>query len=405
MLRSRSYSPKCVWFIRGSFIFLSLMLAACSSKSAPPASAAPVIVASVGQKAVPYEIRTIGNVEANASVIVKSQIGGILSKIHFQKGQFVNKGALLFTIDPRPLQATLMQAQGALARDNAQLINARDDEKRYAELVKKGYISKQQYDQQRTAADALEATVNADKAAVAYAKLQVSYCYIHSPISGHLGDILIDEGNIVKANDDNKSLTTIRQVQPISVTFSVPEKNLAEIKKYRAEKQLTVEVYFDNPNQKPEKGVLSFIDNTVDPTTGTIKLKGTLKNEKNQLWPGQFVNVLLFLYTQQDAIVIPSQAIQAGQMGQYVYVVSDALQAEVRPVTVTRTFGGESIIEKGLKPGEKVITDGQLRVVPGGKVAIKEEVEAPKESAPPPAQQQKKEDSAAPAKTQEKTEK
>ncbi len=388
--------------MKGLLLVLSVMLAACSSKSAPPAPAAPVTVAAVLQKAVPYEIRTIGNIEANASVIVKSQIGGILSKIHFQKGQAVKKGALLFTIDPRPLQATLMQAQGALARDTAQLTNARDDEKRYAELVKKGYISKQQYDQQRTAADALEATVNADRAAVEYAKLQLSYCFIHSPISGFLGDILIDQGNIIKANDDNKYLTTIRQVQPISVTFSVPEKSLAEIKKYRAQKQLAVEVYFDDPAQKSEKGVLSFIDNTVDTATGTIKLKGTLNNEKGRLWPGQFVNVLLFLYTQQDAVVIPSQAIQAGQMGQYVYVVNEALNAEVRPVVVARTYGGESIIEKGLKPGERVVTDGQLRVVPGGKVQIKGEPEAAKENGTP-APEQKKEGPAVPAKTEEKT--
>jgi multidrug efflux system membrane fusion protein len=368
-------------------VFLSLLilfaLSACAEKSPPPKPVAPVTAALVAQKAVPYEVRAIGNIEAYANVIIKSQIGGILSKIHFREGQFVNKGARLFTIDPRPLQATLMQARGALKRDEAQLANAREDEKRYAELVKKGYISRQQYEQQRTAADALEATVNADKAAVDYAELQVSYCYINSPINGRVGDILIDQGNIIKANDDNKFLTTIRQIQPIFVTFSVPEKSLAEIKKFMAQKQLSVEVTLDNTDKSIEKGVLTFIDNTVDPSTGTIKMKGTLKNEKSRLWPGQFVNVVLFLYTQQDAVVIPSQAVQVGQAGQYVYVIKEDLSTDIRPITVTRTYGGESIIEKGLKPGERIVTDGQLRIVPGGKVSIKGEPEAGGDSKDP----------------------
>jgi membrane fusion protein, multidrug efflux system len=351
---------------------LSLVLQACSSKEAPPKAVAPVLAGIVIQKDVPYEIRAIGNVEANMNVIVKSQIGGILSKVHFRKGQFVKKGALLFTIDPRPLQASLMQAKGALARDLAQLESARADEKRYAELVKKGYISRQQYDQQKSAAGALEATVSADRAAVEYARVQLSYCYIHSPITGHLGDILVDEGNIVKANDDTKNLTTIRQTQPISVSFSAPEKSLAEIKKYHAQKPLTVDIFIDNSDKVPEKGVLSFIDNTVDPTTGTIKLKGELKNENDRLWPGQFVNVSLFLYTQKNAVVVPSQAVQVGQMGQYVYVIGNDYTAELRPVVVSRTNGDDAIIEKGLKPGEKIVTDGQLRVTPGGKVQIKE---------------------------------
>jgi membrane fusion protein, multidrug efflux system len=404
MIKSTFQPEKASWLIKGFLIVLALVLAACSSKSAPPRPAAPVTVATVAQKAVPYEIRTIGNIDAFASVTVKSQIGGVLSKIHFKEGQFVNKGTLLFTIDPRPLQATLMQAQGSLARDTTQLNNAREDEKRYAELVKKGYISRQQYEQQRAVADALEATVNADKAGVEYAKLQLSYCFIHSPINGRAGDVLIDEGNLVKASDDNKYLTTIRQLQPIFVTFSIPEKNLAEVKKYMSSRQLGLSVYLDNAELKPEKGLLTFIDNSVDPATGTIKLKGTLRNEKNVLWPGQFVNVVLSLYTQQDAVVVPTPAIQVGQMGQYVYVVTADLSAEVRSVVVSRTYMGESIIEKGLKPGERVVTDGQLRVVPNGKLQIKGEPETPKEGDQPASP--KKSETAVPAeKAAEKAEK
>lgn len=361
------------WIHSLMFLILSLTPIACSqSKGAPPTPSVPVTVAAVEQKAVPYEIRVIGNIIEYASVNVRSQIGGYLAKIHFKNGQFVKKGNLLFTIDPRPLQASLMQAEGVLARDQAQLTNAREDQRRYADLVKRGYISKQQYDQQQTAADALEATVKADKAAVEYAKLQLSYCYIHSPITGRLGDILIDEGNLVKASDDNKFLVTIRQIQPIYVSFSVPEKNLSDIKKYMASKKISLDIYLDKSDARPEKGVLSFVDNTVDTTTGTIRLKGTINNDNNRLWPGQFVDVVISLYVQPDAVVVPLPALQSGQAGQYVYVVNEDLSTEPRQIVVARTYGDEAIIEKGLKPGERVVTDGQLRLVPGAKVQIKE---------------------------------
>ena len=366
-----------------ALLFLALSLLACTQqKGTPPRPVVPVTAATVEQKAVPYEIRAIGNIVEYASVNVRSQAGGYLSKIHFQKGQFVKKDAILFTIDPRSYQASLMQAEGALAKDQAQLDNARADEHRYAELVKKGYISKQQYEQSQAAANALEAVVKADQAAVEYAKVQLSFCYIHAPISGRLGDILIDEGNLVKAADDNKFLVTIRQMQPIYVSFSVPEKALGEIKKYMASRQLSIDVYADKGDTKPEKGMLSFVDNTVDPTTGTIRLKGTLKNEADRLWPGQFVNVVLSLYTQSDAVTMPSQAVQSGQHGQYVYIIRDNLTTEIRPVVVSRTYGNDSIIEKGLKPGEKVVTDGQLRIVPGAKVQIKESADTTTQQSP-----------------------
>ena len=376
-----------------ALLFSLLTLFACSQqKSAPPKPVVPVTASTAEQKAVPYEINAIGNIAEYAGVNIRSQVGGYLSKIHFQKGQFVKKGDILFTIDPRPYKASLLQAEGALAKDQAQLDNARADERRYAELVKKGYISKQQYDQAQTAANALAAAVKADQASVEYANVQLSFCYIHAPISGRLGDILIDEGNLVKAADDNKFLVTIRQIQPIYVSFSVPEKNLGEIKKYMASKQLSVDVYADKGDIKPEKGALSFIDNTVDPATGTIRLKGTLKNESNRLWPGQFVNVVLSLYTQNDAVTVPSQAIQSGQIGQYVYVIKEDLTTDIRPVVISRSYGKDAIIEKGLKPGEKVVTDGQLRIVPGAKVQIKANTEPTGQSrAESPAQAPDKE--------------
>lgn len=370
-----------------AIFFLLLAITACSQqKSTPPKPVVPVTAAMVEQKSLPYEITAIGNIVEYASVNVRSQVGGYLSRIHFQKGQFVKKGDILFTIDPRSYQASVLQAEGALAKDEAQLANAREDERRYSELVKKGYISKQQYDQAHASANSLEAVVKADRAAVEYAKVQLSFCYIHAPISGRLGDILIDEGNLVKAADDNKFLVTIRQIQPIYVSFSVPEKNLGEIKKYMSSGQLAVDVYVDKGDAKPEKGVLTFIDNTVDPTTGTIRLKGTLRNEANRLWPGQFVNVVLSLYTQRDAVTVPMQAVQSGQIGQYVYVIKDDLSTEIRPVTVSRNYGNEAIVQQGLKTGEKVVTDGQLRLVPGAKVQIKERAPAGQNSAEQPQQ-------------------
>lgn len=376
--RCISAAQACRWVPLITLI-ISLNLAACSEKKgAPPMPSVPVTAAAAEQKAVPYEISAIGNIVEYAGVNVRSQVGGYLSKIHFQKGQFARKGDILFTIDPRPYKAALLQAEGALAKDEAQLANAREDERRYSELVKKGYISKQQYDQARAGANSLQAVVKADQAAVEYAKVQLGFCYIHAPISGRLGDILIDEGNLVKAADDNKFLVTIRQIQPIYVSFSVPEKNLAEIKKYMAAGQLSVDVYEDKSDKKPEKGVLSFIDNTVDPATGTIRLKGTLKNDSNRLWPGQFVNVILSLYTQRGAITVPSQAVQSGQAGQFVYVIKDDLSTEVRPVVVSRNYGNYAIIEQGLKAGEKVVTDGQLRLVQGAKVQIKTDANAQK---------------------------
>ncbi len=355
-----------------STLYCLLFLPACSkekSKQPLKSPAVPVTVASVIKKTVPRQIRAIGNVEAYSTVGIKSQIGGVLMHVHFKEGQDVNKGYLLFTIDPRPYEAALKQAEANLSKDNAQLENARVEVSRYAELVKKGYIAQEQYDQIRTNAAALEAAVNADKAAVENAQLQLKYCYIYSPLTGRTGSLISYEGNLIKANADS-SMVVINQIQPSYVTFSVPEKALSEIKNYMARGKLKVEAFVSNEDKEPEEGVLTFIDNAVDVATGTIIMKATFSNNNKKLWPGQFVNVIMTLATKSDAIVVLSQAVQTGQQGQFVFVVKDGT-AEIRPVNAGITHEDMTVIEKGLTPGEQVVTDGQMRLMPGVKVEIK----------------------------------
>ncbi len=335
----------------------------------------PVTVGSVAQKTVPVQLSAIGNVEAYSTIQVKSQIGGILLRVHFKEGQDVRKGDLLFTIDPRPYEAMIQQAEANLAKDMSQMEYAREEAGRYEELVKKGYVAKEQYEQFRTSAAALQASVNADKAVLENARLQLKYCYIYSPIDGRTGNLMSNEGNLIKANADN-AMVVINQVQPIYVNFSVPEQYLSDIKKYMGVGKLRVSAFMSkkddsNSDKGPEEGVLSFVDNTVDTTTGTIKLKGTFENQKKRLWPGRFVDVILTLTTQPNAVVVPSSAVQTGQNGQYVFVVKKDNTVETRTVAVTRTVGDASVIEKGLNPGDTVVTDGQLRLVPGAKVEIK----------------------------------
>jgi len=352
-------------------------IAACSGKPAqpPPKPPVPVTAAAVIQKTVPVQIRAIGNVEAYSTVSVKSQIGGILMRVHFREGQDVRKGDILFTIDPRPYEASLRQAEANLAKDNAQLENAREEVRRYGELVKRGYVAQEQYDQIQTNSASLGATVNADKAMLENARLQLKYCYIYSPITGRTGNLISNEGNLIKANAD-ASMVIINQIQPIYVTFSVPEQYLSEIKKYMSGGKVKVQAFITKGEENPEEGILTFVDNTVDPATGTIKLKGTFLNRVKRLWPGQFVDVVMILTTQPDALVVPTSAIQTGQKGEYVYVVKDDLTVEDRVITVGRTLNSEIVIDKGLQAGERVVTDGQLRLVPGAKVEIKKRSEA-----------------------------
>ena len=378
--RERAFSLEHVLLCLSVSLCLLLSLAACADKKpkmAPP-KAVPVRAGFVTQKTVPVQIRAIGNVEAYSSVAVKAQIGGVLDRVHFREGQDVNKGAMLFTIDPRPYEAALKQTDANLARDTAQLENARQEARRYEELVKKGYVSQSQYDQVRTNYDALEATVKADKAAIDNARLQLEYCSIRSPLAGRTGNLISYEGNLIKANADT-AMVVINQIQPIYVGFSIPERELAEIKRRMAAGKLSIDVYVSPEDKSPVQGVLTFVDNAVDMATGTIKLKGTFVNQEKRLWPGQFVNVVVTLAEQPNAISVPTQAIQTGQDGQYAYVIKQDQTVELRPVVVTRTFNSESIIEKGLRPGERVVTDGQLGLVQGSKVEIKGEEEGRKQ--------------------------
>lgn len=333
--------------------------------------AVPVLVATALQKTMPLQIRAVGNVEPYSTVSVKSQVTGLLNQAHFKEGQDVKKGQLLFTIDPRPFEAALKQAEANLARDNAQLQNAREQARRYDELVKKQYVSREQYDQIRTNADALEAVVEADKAAVENARVQLSYCYIYSPIDGQAGTLLVYEGNLVRVNDANP-LVIINQIMPIYVTFSVPEQNLADIRRHMAAGTLKVDARFPADEGRPEAGGLGFIDNAVDRTTGTIKLKAEFKNTDRRLWPGQFINVALTLRTQSDAVVVPSEAVQVGQDGQHVFVIKPDKSVEVRPVVVARTDEGEAVIAQGLQAGEQIVKEGQFLLGPGSRVEIRD---------------------------------
>jgi len=332
--------------------------------------AVPVTVATAVQKNVPVQIRAVGNVEPYQTVSIKSQVTGVITQAHFKEGQDVKKGQLLFTIDPRPLEAALKQAEANLARDAAQLNNWREQVKRYRELVDKQYVSKEQYDQIKTNADAAEAVVDADKAAVDNAKVQLSYCYIYSPVNGRVGSLLVNEGNLVRVNDGTP-LLVINQLVPINVTFSVPEQYLADIKQRMAAGTLGVDAIFPSDAARPEHGVLAFVDNTVDRTTGTIKLKAEFKNSDLRLWPGQYTNIALTLSTQEGAVVVPSDAIQVGPDGQQVFIVKEDKRVEVRPVAVGQSQEGESIITKGLAAGEVVVREGQFLLGPNSRVEIK----------------------------------
>jgi multidrug efflux system membrane fusion protein len=353
-------------------LFMASLLIACSGKTkaaAPSAPIVPVLAATVEQKDFPVQVQAIGSVEAYSTVAVKTQVTGELTGVFFHEGQDVKKGDLIFTLDKRPFEAALKQAQSMLAKDQAQAELAQVQARRYAALMKDGVVAKEQYDQVQSSADALAAAVEADKATVENARVQLNYCSIYSPIHGRVGSLLIHQGNMIKAND--VPLVNINQIEPIRVAFTVPEQYLAEIKRFAAAGRLPVRVSVPN-DSRPATGKLSFIDNTVDPATGTIKLKGEFVNADRRLWPGQFVDVVLTLHTQPNAVVVPSQAVNTGQQGQFVFVIKPDMTVEARTVAVNRTAKGETVIDKGVNAGERVVTDGQLRLVPGSKVQIKE---------------------------------
>lgn len=353
-----------------------LAVAGCSKRQDSQAAQAvpvPVVVATVVQKTVPVQVRAIGSVESYSTVAIKSQISGEVTAVHFREGQDVRKGNLLFSIDRRPFEAALQQAEANLARDRALAEGARVELNRYTKLVEAGVVAQEQYDHFRTQAGAADAAVRADLAAVEKAKLDLQYCSIYSPIDGRTGSLMVHAGNLVKANDV-PVLVVINQINPIYVNFALPEQYLADVKKYMAAGTLKVRAVIPDDPQRPEQGTLSFIDNAVDSATGTIHMKATFANRERRLWPGLFVNVVLTLTAQPNAIVVPAPALQTGQSGQYVYVVKSDNTVESRLVVPGKTVNNETVIEKGLQPGEVVVTDGQIRLVPKAKVVIKNAV-------------------------------
>lgn len=348
-----------------------LLLSACGEKKQPAVAArVPVTVADVQQKTVAVQVRVIGNVEAYRTVGVKPQITGQIVGVHFSEGQDVKKGELLFTLDPRPFEADLLRAQANLAQDEAKAKNAEIEHERYRKLMEAGVVAKEQAEQMETNDSAMLATVKADRAQVEYARVQLIYTRIYSPIDGRTGNLMLHLGNVVKANPDDP-MVTINQLTPIYVTFAVPQQTLPEIKQHMARGKLQVTANIQGQEDRSEEGTLSFIDNNVDLNTGTIKLKGTFTNTDRRLWPGQYVNVALTLNDEPNAIVVPAQAIVTGQEGPFVFVVKPDLTAEARPVKIERNVDNQAVISSGLSAGERVVTDGQIRLVTGSKVEIK----------------------------------
>ncbi len=385
------------------------------------------MVATVAQKPVPIQIRAVGTVQAISSVVVMSQVDGQVRQVHFEEGQSVRTGDILFTLDTAPFEATLRQAKATLARDEAQLLqaqaallqsragekqaeanrardtaqleNANAQDRRYKSLIDEGAISSEQYDTVHTAAAALLATVEADRAAVANAQaaiqaaqatvenakatiqadqavvdnaqIQLGYAVIHAPMDGRTGNLMVHPGSTVKARDTASAMVTINQIRPIYVAFAVPQKYLDDVKKYMAQGTLRVETALPAHEADPVQGTLSFVNNTVDPATASIQLKATFPNADSQLWPGEFLTVVLTLTTEPNAVVVPSQAIQTGQQGPFVFVIKPDLTVDVRGVEVERTVGADAVVRAGLAPGERVVTDGQVRLVPGSRVEIR----------------------------------
>jgi multidrug efflux system membrane fusion protein len=333
----------------------------------PPA--VPVTVAPVTQETVPIRLQAIGNVEAYSTVALKARVDGQIVEVNFREGAPVKKGDILFRIDPRPYEAALRQAEANALRDVAARNQARSQDRRYQDLLEKNFVSKEAYAQIRTNAETAEAVAKASQAALENARLNLEYCTIRSPLDGYVGKVLLQAGNLVKANDVSP-LVVINQVRPIYVNFALPEQNLPEVRRFQAMSKLAVDALSSDPQQQPTQGQLIFIDNAVDPSTGTIRLRAQFENADAALWPGQFVNVSVRLYEQADALIVPAQAVQTGPEGQYVYVVGDDLLADLRRIKVQRIDGERAIVVSGLAKGDRVVTRGQLRLGPKTKVQI-----------------------------------
>jgi membrane fusion protein, multidrug efflux system len=365
-------------------VVATLAIGACSGKATQSLTpgggrggaqaAVPVTVTTVTQKAVPLQIDAIGTAEAFSTVAMHSQITGQLMSVAFQEGDDVHEGQVLFTLDRRPLESALLQAQANLERDSVQAENAKSEAARYQRLAELGIATSQQVDQTRTTVATIAATIGADRAAIESAKVQLQYATITAPLDGRTGALMVHSGNLVRAND-TMPLVVINQVSPIYVSFGIPEDRLADLKGYMAHGVVSVEARLPNDTGPAATGRITFVDNTVDPTTGTIRVKGSFLNQGRRLWPGQFVNVLVTLRTDENAIVVPSRAVQTRQQGPYVFVVKPDRTVDLRAVHVMRTAGNDVLIKDGLTPGETIVIDGQLRLVRGSSVSIKQDNE------------------------------
>ena len=344
-------------------------LLACGKTAPPPTPAVPVTVGKAELRTVPYVLQANGTVEPMQTVAIQPQVGGIITKILFKEGDDVKEGQPLFEIDPRTYQATLDQAEAVLERDRAQLASANSDVSRYSALVDKNYVTSQQMEQVKTTAAMLKATLASDQAAAQQARLNYQYATIRSPISGRAGSLQVRSGYLAKV-PATAPLVTINQIHPILVRFAVPAASLQRIRQY-ATATLPVSAHPVNSPGASSAGTLSFVDNAIDTTTGTILLKGTFENKDGALWPGEFVTTSLQLFQQQNAIVVPTQAVVEGQNGNYVFVINADSTATQREITIDRAAGDVTIISQGVKPGEQVVTDGQLRLTTGTKVQIK----------------------------------
>lgn len=354
----------------------TLAIGACARSEAQPQqqaaapAAVPVTITTAVQKSMPLDAGVVGTVEAYSTVSVRAQITGELQAVNFKQGDDVTAGQELFALDRRPLEAALLQAQANLARDTAETENAKAIVQRFEQLVERGIVAREQRDNARTNVARLEATLASDRAVLENAKVQLQYATIKAPISGRTGALMVNAGNLVRANDQ-LPLVTINQVTPIYVSFAIPEPLLPDLRRYMARGTLRVEAKSTNDDNHVAVGTVTFVDNAVDLTTGTIKVKGTFPNGDRQLWPGQFVNVSVRLMTEAAAIVVPSVAVQTGPDGPYVYLVKPDQTVELRPVTVARVVAGETVIKDGITQGDTVVTDGHLRLVPGSRISVK----------------------------------
>jgi multidrug efflux system membrane fusion protein len=344
----------------------------CSSKKgdqgAPPP--APVRVAVAEIAAVPVEMRAIGTVEPSASASIRPRVTGLVTRVAFEEGQSVAEGDVLFTLDRKPFEVALREAEANVARVSAEAANAEAEARRYAELAEAGVAARQEAEQRLAAAKAARAGVQAGQAAVAARRLDLEYTTIKAPIGGRSGAVLVREGNLVRANETE--LVVINRIEPVFVTFTIPEKQLRSLQEYMSRGDLPVSASPpEDPSAAGDRGTITFVDNAIDPTTGTVRVKGTFPNLDKRLWPGQYVQTLVTLATRADALVVPATAVQRGQAGPYVFVVGPDMIAHLRPVTPgDRAAGERVIVNSGLSAGEQVITDGHLRVVPGAKVSI-----------------------------------